>query len=168
VGLDLELRLAAEIAPAVAVKLDSSELRSHAIGERFVLIELEPDTAAGFGSMMVEELAPDGLVPVLAHPERCRALQRDLAPLVAAREAGAIVQVVANSLGGAWGSTIAHAAWNLVALGRSDVVASDAHRAGRKRSLSQVLARLYDRVGEEEADRLLVDRPRALVAGVLP
>lgn len=166
--LELELLLAAEISPAVAIRTENAELRRHAIGGRFVLVELEVNTAAGFALTIVEQLAGNGLVPVLAHPERCRAVRRDTTPLLAAREAGAIVQVVANSLAGAWGSTIARAAWGLLALGRADVVASDAHRPGRKDSLAGVLDGLYERLDEEEVERLTVDTPRALIAGLTP
>jgi protein-tyrosine phosphatase len=166
--LELELMLAAEISPALAATTDNAELRRHAIGGRFVLVELEADTAAGFALTIVGQLAGNGLLPVLAHPERCRAVRRDTTPLLAARQSGAIVQVVANSLGGAWGSTIAQAAWGLVTLGRADVVASDAHRPGREGSLAGVLESLYERLDEEEVERLTVDTPRALVAGLNP
>lgn len=166
--LDLELQLAAEIAPALAVTMDETELRRHAIGGRFVLVELEPDTAAGFAPVIVEQFAQDGLVPVLAHPERCRAVRRDTGPLLAAREAGAIVQIVANSLVGAWGGAIANAAWAFIALGRADLVASDAHRPGREDSLRHALASLYERFDEDEVDRLTVDTPQALLAGMTP
>jgi protein-tyrosine phosphatase len=167
-GLALELSLAAEIAPGLAVTMDNAELRRHAIGDRFVLVELEANTAASFAPVIAEQLARDGLFPVLAHPERCRAVRRDTAPLIAAREAGAVVQVVANSLGGAWGSTIARAAWGFIARGRADLVASDAHRPGRADALGLVLTRLYDRLGEDEVQRLTVETPRALLAGLTP
>jgi protein-tyrosine phosphatase len=166
--LELEVMLAAEISPALAVRTDNAELGRHAIGGRFVLIELEVDTAAGFALTIVKQLAGNGLIPVLAHPERCRAVRRDTTPLLAAQEAGAIVQVVANSLGGAWGGTIARAAWGLLTLGRADVVASDAHHPGREGSLAGVLDDLYERLEDEEVERLTVETPRALVAGLTP
>jgi protein-tyrosine phosphatase len=164
-GVPLQLELAAEIAPANAVAMATAELRERAIGGTYVLVELEPGTAASFGELIVAQLAPEGLVPVLAHPERCRALQRDLAPLTAAREAGAVVQVVANSLAGSWGTTVAHTAWNLITSERADVVASDAHGQGRRGALTRVLPRLYERVGGEVGDRLVIATPRALVEG---
>jgi protein-tyrosine phosphatase len=166
--LKLELLLAAEISPALAVVTDHVELHRHAIGGRFVLVELEPDTAAGFALTIVEQLAGKGLVPVLAHPERSRAVRRDTTALVAAREAGAVVQVVANSLGGAWGNTIARAAWGLLALGHVDVLASDAHRPGQDGSLAGVLDDLYERLDKDEVERLTVDTPEALLAGLSP
>lgn len=163
-GLDVRLELAAEVGPAAALDSVDEELLPRAIGGRSLLVELEPSTPAAVILLLCDRVAEIGLTPVLAHPERCRAVQRDSGALTAARDRGALVQVVASSLAGSWGRTIARTAWALVASGRADLVGSDAHRAGSQRPLARVLHELEERLGPAEAGRLLVDTPRSIVA----
>lgn len=166
-GIELELMLASELGPNAAVEQGADELRRRAIAERFLLVELEPSTPATFLGLCAERLDELSLVPVFAHPERCRAIQRDASALAEARARGGIVQVVATSLAGAWGRTVGRAAWSFVASGRADLVASDAHRPGRRR-LAQVLATLAERIGAEATERLSETAPRRIWNGEWP
>jgi protein-tyrosine phosphatase len=164
-GIGLELRLSTEFSPPVALSTDTAELGRLAIGGRYVLVELEPDTPASVVPVLVEHFTRREFLPIFAHPERCRGVVRDGSSLGAAREAGAIVQVVANSLSGAWGGTVARAAFALLETDRADVIASDAHRPGRKIRLNKVLSALSERLGDDTVDRLVSIRPRALLEG---
>jgi protein-tyrosine phosphatase len=166
-GIELELMLAAELGPNAAIESSEDELLRRAIAGRFLLVELEPGTPATFLGLCAERLEDLSLVPVFAHPERCRAIQRDASSLGEARSRGGLVQVVATSLAGAWGRTVGRAAWSFVASGRADVVASDAHRPGRG-ALPQVLAALVERVGASVAERLTETAPRRLWDGEWP
>jgi len=164
-GLEVQLELAAEVGPATALDGGDEELQRRAISGRFLLVELEPETPAGVLPVLCERVEGLGLTAVFAHPERCRAIQRDLQPLAQARERGALAQVVAPSLGGSWGHTTARTAWALVASARADLVGSDAHRPGLRQRLGRVLRELEERVGAAEAHRLLVETPHAIVVG---
>ncbi len=164
-GLEVELELAAEIGPATALNGGDDELQQRAISGRFLLVELEPETPAGVLPVLCERVEGLELTAVFAHPERCRAVQRDLRALSQARERGALVQVVASSLGGSWGHTTARTAWALVASARADLVGSDAHRPGLGQGIGRVLRELEERVGAVEAHRLLVETPHAMVVG---
>lgn len=166
-GIDLELALAAELGPNAAIEQEADELRRRAIARRFLLVELEPATPATFLGLCADRLDELSLVPVFAHPERCRAIQRDASALAAARARGGIVQVVATSLAGAWGGTVGRAAWSFVASGRADIVASDAHRPGRQR-LRRVLATLAERIGDDSTAQLTDSAPRRLWDGARP
>jgi protein-tyrosine phosphatase len=163
-GVELELMLGTEVGPNAAVETDADELRRRAFGRRFLLVELEPGTPASFLGLCADRLDALGLVPVFAHPERCRAIQRDASALAATRARGGLVQVVATSLAGSWGRTVGRAAWSFVASGRADLVASDAHRPGRQ-TLAQVLTALADRVGASAAERLTEAAPRRVWNG---
>lgn len=168
-GIQLELSLAAEFGPNAALEADDGDLHARAIAGRFLLVELEPGTPAAFLSLCSNRLDPLGLAPVFAHPERCRAMQRDPSIIAAARERGAAVQVVATSLGGAWGSTVSRAAWAFVASGRADLVASDSHRPRRTReALRPVLDSLFDKLGTAETHRLIEVAPAQICRGELP
>lgn len=164
--IDLELHLSAELSPAVALSLAAPALAQIALGERYVLVELEPATPASAVATILARLHECDLVPIFAHPERSRAVMQDVGELVAAREAGALVQVVASSLAGAWGRSVERGAATLVASGRVDLLGSDAHRPGRtSRRLRDVLELLTRRIGRDAVHRLTVDVPRSVLAG---
>ena len=102
-GVELELVPASELSPAVAVTAPLELVAERAIGGRYVVVEAVADTPAPFFASVLDRLRPVGLVPVFAHPERSRAVQRDPALLAASRRDGALVQTVAPSLVGRWG-----------------------------------------------------------------
>jgi protein-tyrosine phosphatase len=168
-GLELGLVLAAEISPAKAVEAPIEELWRRRLGERFLLVELEPDTPAGAMEVVIERLGQVGLKPVFAHPERCRAVRSQPHVIDAARVAGAPFQIVARSLAGGWGGEIERAAWSMLEAGRADLLASDSHRerhAGP--ALAQVLAEARRRLGEPAVRELTEENPaRVIERGVL-
>ena len=104
-----------------------------------------------------------GITPVLAHPERNSEVIRDAAPVVAAAEAGALVQVTAASLDGRLGRTVRRTAERLLDLGIVHVLASDAHApAVRTAGLSDAARALRD----DGLVRYLTEEvPAAIVAG---
>jgi protein-tyrosine phosphatase len=109
---------------------------------------LELVTACG------EHIEAAGLVPILAHPERCRMVHDAVHLVREYRERGWLTQVNSTSLLGRDGSTNERVGWELVRDGLCDVVATDAHRAHRPPFLDRVHAALAARVGREQADRL--------------
>ncbi len=167
-GVRLEIALAAEVSPERVVATDLGQLQPRSIAGRFLLVELLPDTPAVSLATISDRLADAGLVPVFAHPERCRALGRSFAALDEARNAGALVQVVATSLVGRWGDEIEAVAWRLVDTGRADVIASDAHHRGHGPAFAQAAALVSDRLGESVRRELTERRPGLIVAGVHP
>jgi len=101
-----------------------------------------------------EHVEAAGLVPILAHPERCRMVHADIDVVRAYKERGWLTQINSTSLLGRDGSENERVGWELVLDGLADVVATDAHRAHRPPFLDGVHAALAARVGLEEAVRL--------------
>ena len=168
VRLGLELRLAAEVSPALAASAAPEELVARRMG-RFLLVELQPDTPAPFVRTVVERLAKMELRPVLAHPERCPAAWTQPSLLDEARAAGALIQVVASSVTGRFGSETEQAAWRLLGAGRVDLLASDAHRARPGGShLGRAVALIGARFGSTELDRLTKQNPAQIVEPAAP
>jgi protein-tyrosine phosphatase len=165
-GVALTLHLSAELTAAAALSLEPEQLHALAMGGRYVLVELEPATPASAVGTVVQQLEPERLLPIFAHPERCRAVMQDVTALTAAHDAGALVQVVATSLAGAWGRSVQRGAKGLLAEGRVDLLGSDAHRPGRTgRRLEGVLHWLDERFGDETVQRLTTRTPEAVLAG---
>ena len=113
---------------------------------------------------MLERLAAGRLVPIFAHPERCRAVQHDPSLLDGARSRGALVQVVAPSLAGRWGDAVWRAAWLLVETGVADLLASDAHGDGSGTPpFAAVAALVAARCGDDRREALTVTGPGRLL-----
>jgi protein-tyrosine phosphatase len=158
--------LAAEVHPTLAVSAPLPELQRRSIGGRFVVVEALPDSPAPLFASASTRLAEAGLVPVFAHPERTRAVQRHPALLDPFRQNGALLQIVAPSLLGRWGDDVRATAWRLVDTGRADLVGSDAHGMRRRRvHLREAMDLIHVRLGPEVVSRLTEETPRRLLAG---
>lgn len=168
-GLPLELSLAAEVDPALSVSAPIEELALRAIADRFLLVEVLPNTQPSFFAAVHERIQSASLVPVFGHPERSRAVQRHPNVLDPFRRDGALVQVVAPSLLGRWGGSVAAAAWRLVDTGRADLLGSDAHGPRRRRAhLLEACDLLEERLGPGVVSELTETKPGLVLAGVQP
>ena len=167
--LGLEATLAAEVSPGHAVSEPLAELEARSIGGRYLVVEALHDTPAAFFEALFTRLEPAGLLPVVAHPERCRALQRGTALVDWIRREGGVLQVVAPSLIGRFGTEAAETAWKLVDTGRASLLASDAHgtkrRSVRLREATDLVRR---RLGDSFAADLTEHQPGLLLAGEAP
>lgn len=163
-GVALAVHVAAEVAPARVLDMDDGDLRRRATPAGCLLVEAEPPLAAAALAAVCERVAAAGLRPVVAHPERCRALHRAPGALDALRRNGAWIQVVAPSLAGDEDRSVTQAAWRLVESGRADMVASDAHDDRRRPPRLAAAAALVERrLGLAARDALFRAAPRAMV-----
>ena len=167
--IPLALELTAEVDPLAAYDAPLEELTRRALAGRFVLVEVTRDVSAPFFPAIADRLAPAGLAPVFAHPERSRAIQRSPAPLADARAAGAVVQIVAPSLLGRWREAVEECAWRLVEEGLADLLASDAHGVARRRvHLAEAARAVARRHGAAAAEALTQANPASVLAGRYP
>jgi protein-tyrosine phosphatase len=117
-------------------------------------------------SEVVFRFRANGVVPLIAHPERntdARDSPERLRELIAA---GAYFQITAASLDGRLGRTTQAAALRFVEHGFAHVIATDAHHPG-VRATGMTAARAA--IGDEGLGRWLTeDVPRALLAGEEP
>jgi protein-tyrosine phosphatase len=164
----LEVGVAAEVSPELAISADPDELLARSVCQRFLIVELLPDTPAVALATIVVRVGELGLLPVFAHPERCRALRSRHGPIDEARSEGALTQVVATSLIGRWGDDIAGAAWRLVDTGRADLIASDAHHPGHRSMLLDAAELVENRLGGNMRRELTESRPGLAVRGIHP
>ena len=163
-GVELETIVAAEVSVPAALETPADRLRRRAIGGRFLLVELVRETSALSALTVCARLFDFGLVPIIAHPERCRAVQADLTLLDEARREGAWVQVVAPSLAGSWGGGVWKTSWALVESGRADLLGSDAHRATASNpQLAAVAALVEERCGPARREEPTETAPRRLL-----
>jgi len=153
-----------EVAVTHAVDLSDEELTALHLGTGPYLLVECPLTPAGAGfELLLESLLDRGHRILLAHPERCRAFQRDNELLARLVSRGALAQITAGSLSGHFGRTVREIAHGLVREGLVHVVASDAHSVDRRPPA--LLAELEQEGYAEQTAWLVGHVPRAILDG---
>lgn len=168
-GIDIRLHLGAEVHLLVE-SLDLADRGEVPMmgtwnGSPALLIELHDARIPPFTVNAIRHLKKRGLQPIIAHPERNRAVMADpdcLEPLLAE---GCLMQITAGSLIGGFGARAATAAVELLQREWVHFIATDAHnlrsRPPLMREARAFVARHY---GEAVAERLTVENPAALIA----
>jgi len=106
-----------------------------------------------------------GVVPLIAHPERCLEFERKGRAAEAVR-AGAHLQLDVGALIGRYGPLAKKLARTFLDDGLYAVAATDLHGpVGAREWVGQALGELRSRVGEEASGRLLRGNPSRLLAG---
>jgi protein-tyrosine phosphatase len=125
-----------------------------------------PDTDDGAISippnveMTIFQILQAGVTPVIAHPERNRALQDRPAILGRLIERGAFAQLDAASLTGRFGREARQAAKRIIEAGLAHFIATDARHQDRGRPvLSRAAAIAADWGGEEYARAMVEANP---------
>ena len=136
-------------------------------GGKAFLFEISPMVLPPRLEAALFDIRVSGLLPVLAHPERYWAVQRD--PAVAeglSRQAALLVDLAA--LSGTGDRAEVKTARRLVEEGLAHAAASDMHAPEDGRSVASGLAWIEKRLGGEVVTRLLRDNPRRILVGELP
>ena len=130
-GIEVELVTGAEVALDPASTLDHATLVRYSYGGRGAYLLLEfPYTEWPLALHgVIHRLLGLGLTPVLAHPERNHAVQRNPERLQELVATGALVQVTSSSVLGTFGSGSRRCALELLRSGTAHLLASDAHDA---------------------------------------
>jgi protein-tyrosine phosphatase len=130
---------------------------------RGVLVEFSPQ---GFPSQLQRrlfDLARAGLRPVIAHPERYQPVWKDDTCLDPLLDAGACLLLDVCSLVGKYGRAAQNAAEKLLDEEAYEAACSDAHRPDDADVTGEAIEALEDRVGKQEAERLMRDGPRSIL-----
>lgn len=134
---------------------------------RAVLVEFAAQTIPPLVEQPLYRAQLDGWTIVIAHPERNVALQSRPELLLSLIRLGAKAQVTAGSITGAFGAAAQRAALEWLRGGYIHVVATDAHSVEKRPPLVRAARRqVAELCGEEIAQALFVDNPRAIVTGM--
>jgi protein-tyrosine phosphatase len=132
---------------------------------RYVLTEFPAIVPFRAAEAAFHELSLAGIVPVVAHPERQVAFQREPEALERLVRRGALVQVTAGSLLGEFGEWAQAAADEFFRRGLVHLVASDAHRLDqRPPRLAEAREEVRALWGSEAELGLFDANPRAVLA----
>jgi protein-tyrosine phosphatase len=113
------------------------------------------------------QIRTSGYMPVMAHPERYAAVQRDVSLAERlGRQAAMLIDL--GALDGAHGKAELKTARRLVLEGLAHGAASDIHRPEDQASVAAGMAWIKKQRGQAVLDQMLDDNPRRLLAGELP
>jgi protein-tyrosine phosphatase len=169
-GVPLQLITGADahVTPNMVGKLQRGDILS--LGDtRYVLVEPPHHVAPPRIEYFFFELLAAGYVPILTHPERLTWIETRFETFVELFRAGVWTQVTSGSLTGAFGRRPKYWAERMLSEGLVHILASDAHGA-RRRPPDLVEGRVAAAkwLGEEEAERLVHGRPRAILENAAP
>ena len=117
-----EVRLSDNIIPLYKAK----QLHTLA-NSNYILLELPSHTVPDYTINIIRELLTEGLVPIIAHPERNKAIAERPAYLERLIREGAMAQITAGSLAGHFGRTIQNLSLDLVKANLVHTYGSDVH-----------------------------------------
>lgn len=156
-----------KIGPRVAQDLTEGEVGTVGDAGRWALIEPPFDRPAPDALDNLRRVREAGFEVVLAHPERCAAVQESLEFLEGCAALGVAFQLTSGSLLGRFGVRAHQTAYAILARAKDWplVIASDAHdlddrSPGLLRRARDVAAQI---VGPEAAQEMVDARPRAMI-----
>ena len=164
--IDLTLRLGMENHLDLDLPEEVSSGRALPIsGSRYILVEMLFFGAPNYVEDVMFRLQVQGLTPVLAHPERIEAFQKDPELLAKFVERGMLSQITAGSILGSFGSPARRLTTSLLKRGLVHIIASDTHFPSGPRSpkLPEGVAEVANIVGSEAAQAMVVDTPKAIL-----
>jgi protein-tyrosine phosphatase len=134
--------------------------------KQYLLVECPDFQIGAYTETVLQRLLDSGIVPIVAHPERNPILREKLSRVESWVELGCLVQLTALSITGGFGGSAKTASMRLIERGLAHIVASDAHDPiNRHPVLREAHQAVSSRLGEDVAELLLVDNPRAVVEG---
>jgi len=132
----------------------------------YLLVEFNEYAIPPAMDQTLHEIQLLGLRPVITHPERNAILRQQTERLARWVRLGCFVQVTAGSLTGAFGPGAQKDAWRWLCDGIVHLVASDAHNTrGRPLRLKPAYEVVREQLGEETAQALFLENPKAALEG---
>jgi protein-tyrosine phosphatase len=117
----------------------------------------------------VSRLFQAGFVPIITHPERLLWAGRHYETIRRLADIGCPMQVTAGSIVGAFGAAATELAQRMLKESLVSFFASDGHgTTWRKPLLSEAYAAVAAQFGSEQAQKMFIDRPAAILANGEP
>jgi protein-tyrosine phosphatase len=134
---------------------------------KYVLLELPSQTMPPGARDEIFSLRLNGITPIISHPERNPAIQRDIEILYEIVRMGALCQVTAMSILGDFGAMAMRCAEMLLLHRLAHVIATDAHSPeARPPVLSRAVEAAAEILGSHgDAERMVTEIPASILSG---
>src|SRR6516165_4191300 len=169
-GISLQLVTGADnhITPDFVDQLGRGHLLSLA-DSRYVLVEPPHQVAPPRLKELFFDLIVAGYVPILTHPERLTWINSHYESIRKLAQAGVWLQVTAGSLAGAFGRNARYWSERMLEDGVVHILATDAHDFERRPpNLRKGRDLAAKRIGDREAENLVVTRPEGVLRNAMP
>lgn len=132
---------------------------------RYMLIEFPMSTDVDYVIDTIYELKIKGIVPIIAHPERCECFRKHEERIKQAVEEGALIQCNTGSLIGTYGNTAKKIVKRLLKEGLVHFLATDTHtiKHSRYSDLHKVEADVEKMIGRYEKNKLFIYNARNIL-----
>lgn len=167
-NIHIEMILGAELFISPELPKTIKENRELTINNRnkYVLIELPMNEIPYFTKQIIFELQLQGIVPILAHPERYMEIQKDINKLVDFVRKGVLTQLNSGSLTGRYGKKVQKTAKRLLTNNLIYMIGSDVHPTFNGYcSLSQGVNRAAGLIGMRKARQMVTSIPARVIRG---
>jgi len=167
-GIKLTILPGAEIQLTGSLEADvlSGELLTVADRGKHLLVELPFTGYAAFLPELFFGIQLQGLVPIIAHPERSAVARTDLDIIRGLSDRGCLLQVNADSLLGREGRVVRGIAQTLLREIRVDMIATDAHDPRHRPPKLVRVRRALRRLGGDDVFARLTGSAPARIAGI--
>lgn len=166
-GIDIKIILGAELFISPDLPKTIKENRELTInnGNKYVLIELPMNEIPLFTEQTIFELQLQGIVLIIAHPERCFEIQKDTNRLFDLVQKGVLTQLNSGSLTGIYGKKVQKTAKSLLKKNLIHMIASDIHKIsdGLYPLLKGVNA-VADIIGKKKAKKMVTYIPEQIIS----
>ncbi|MED3664716.1 tyrosine protein phosphatase [Geobacillus stearothermophilus] len=146
--------IALNVLPGQEVRIHGDLLDGLARGEvmtladtSYMLIEFPPDHVPKYAEQLLFDMQVNGLIPIIAHPERNAEIIEQPERLYQLVKRGALAQLTASSITGHFGKKIKTFSFQLIEANLAHFIASDAHntktRPFRLREAYEVIRKEY-------------------------
>jgi protein-tyrosine phosphatase len=165
-GIDLELAGGAEVYFSHEFLAEVRKKRNRLVinDSAYLFVEFPPDHVYAGARDIFFNLLNEGLIPIVAHPERNSEFQHEPLLLYELVRMGALAQANSRSFLGGYGTRVREAAESFLRLNLVQIIASDGH-SPRTRSprLRAAVAEVAKIVGEKAALAMVTDNPEAVL-----
>jgi protein-tyrosine phosphatase len=133
-------------------------------GSRYLLLELWNNSWLPETERVIFELRAFGIIPIIAHPERYRAIQQNPDRLLMLLKQGVLAQLTVDGLLGIHGISMRKCAEILLTKGYVQCIASDAHSLKRHPlHIARGLQRATELIGQTAVSLLIETYPTAII-----
>ena len=163
IGLELVIGADTHLAPDLLQGIRESRVPT-LNGSRYLLLEPPHHSVPPRFEESVFQLRAAGIVPVITHPERLSWIESHYQVFERLVHAGAWMQVTSGALTGRFGKRPQYWGERMLDEGLVHILATDSHHIDRRPPLlAEGRDAAAQRVGAEEAEKLVSTRPRAIL-----
>ena len=165
-GIDLKIACGAEVyfSHEFLEEVRKNRKRIVVNGSAYLFVEFPSDHVYAGARDIFFNLLNEGIIPIVAHPERNTSFQKEPALLFELVRMGALTQANSRSFLGGYGSRVRETAESFLRLNLVQIIASDGHsprtRAPRMRAAVAEVAKI---VGERAAAAMVTANPEAVI-----